>query len=152
MAATKTDTNAKTAGQRASLSHFRQSPRKVRLVADAVRGKQVPEARALLRFLDVKSAPAIKKLIESAAANVRSNGGDPDRMQIKTITVDEGIKMRRVMPMARGRANIYHKRTSRITIELAEAAQKEQQKAQAKTQSTKQQETTTKAKRTTAKK
>lgn len=100
------------------LKNHRQSPRKVRLVANLIRGKSVPEARAALRFLPKKSAPAIEKLINSAVANARASGMSADNLFIKTITVDKGMVLHRNRPFARGRAGIIRKTMSVIKLEL----------------------------------
>jgi large subunit ribosomal protein L22 len=105
---------------KAFLKHYRQSPRKVRLIADLVRGKDVEKARAILSFMDQKSAPAIKKLIESALANAKHQKKTTDGLIIKDIRVDEGFSFRRWMPRAFGRATPLRKRTSRVTIVLGE--------------------------------
>ncbi|PIR86550.1 50S ribosomal protein L22 [Candidatus Kaiserbacteria bacterium CG10_big_fil_rev_8_21_14_0_10_43_70] len=105
---------------KAYLKNFRQSPRKVRLVANLIRGKNVRKAQALLSFTDNKSAPALKKLVASAVSNARSQGKNADGMVIKEITVDQGVTMKRFMPMSRGRANQYRKRSSKISLILSE--------------------------------
>lgn len=105
---------------RAFLKNYRQSPRKARLVADMVRGKEVEQARAMLQFTDNKSAPVFLKLIESAVANARQVGFSGKDLIVKRVMVDEGLSMTRYMPRARGRATPYEKRTSRITIILEE--------------------------------
>lgn len=104
---------------KAILKTYRQSPRKVRLVADAVRGKRVPEALTLLSFLEKRAAAPIKKLLQSAVANARQNfGADPDTLSVQEITVNKGAVLKRWMPRARGKAAAIKKRTSHITIEL----------------------------------
>lgn len=105
---------------KASLAHFRQSPRKVRLIADMIRGKQVETARQMLAFADKKSAPAVKKLLESAIANARDTGHSTETLVVSKVYVDAGVVMKRFMPRARGSAGAIHKRTSRIHLELAE--------------------------------
>lgn len=105
---------------KAFLKNYRQSPRKVRLVAGLIRGKSVARAKTLLAFADQKSAPAILKLLNSAVVNAQTAGKDAKDLIIKEIMVDEGIVMKRFMPMARGRANPYKKRSSRITLALGE--------------------------------
>jgi len=106
---------------KAKLKNFKQSPRKVRLVAKAVRGKSVAWARRNLKFMDQKSAEAVLKLINSALANGGVDVNDMDtqeKMFIKEIRVDEGIKMRRWMPRAFGRATPYKRRFSHISLIL----------------------------------
>ena len=104
---------------KATLKNYRQSPQKVRLVANLIRGKSVPQARAALSFLSKKSSPAIGKLLDSAVANARMQGGSADSLMIKTITVDKGMVMRRGRPFARGRSGIIQKTMSTIRLELA---------------------------------
>lgn len=103
---------------KASLYNFKQSPRKVRLVADLIRGKRVTVARDMLTFMPKKSSPEITKLLVSAIANARAQGMNPDDLVVKTITVDKGAVLRRFKPMARGRAAGVRKTMSHVTIEL----------------------------------
>jgi len=110
---------------RAVLKFARISPQKARLVADLVRGKDASEAVELLTFLNKKSAPMIRKLVESAIANAevaaeRSNAElDIDDLYVRTIYVDGGPTLRRFRPRAQGRATKIIKKTSHITVELA---------------------------------
>lgn len=103
---------------KATLSNFKQSPRKVRLVADAIRGKRVSVARDHLTFLAKKSSPTLKKLLESAIANAAEQGMNADDLIVKTITVDKGMTLRRFMPKARGRAGRIHRERSIVKLEL----------------------------------
>jgi len=105
---------------KALLTNYRQSPRKVRLVANLIRGKSIADAKATLTFAQQKSSEAIEKLLDSAVANATSNGAVAERLFVKTITVDKGLVMRRFKPMARGRAAGIRKTASIIKIELAE--------------------------------
>lgn len=107
---------------RATLRNVRVTPRKARLVATLVRGVDVPQAIEMLSFTNKKSAPIIRKLIESAVANAEQadDSVDPDGLFVKTITVDQGPKLRRWRPRAQGRATRVEKKTSHITVELAE--------------------------------
>jgi large subunit ribosomal protein L22 len=109
---------------KATLSQFKQSPRKVRLVADLIRGKTVRQAKEALAFLPKKSAPIIDKLISSAVANAKAGESALDTLIVKTITVQKGIVLRRFKPMARGRAARVHRTKSIIAIELGEIAGK----------------------------
>lgn len=110
---------------RAILKYARVSPQKARLVANLVRGKDASEAIELLAFLNKKSAPMIRKLVESAIANAevaaeRTNAElDIDALYVKTIFVDGGPTLRRFRPRAQGRATPIIKKTSHITVELA---------------------------------
>ncbi len=105
----------------ASLKFARVSARKARLVADLVRGRAVPDAIRTLTFLDQKSAPLIRKLVESAIANAeqKSEDVDVDKLVIRVITVDSGPSLRRFRPRAQGRATKVLKKTSHITVQLA---------------------------------
>ena len=100
---------------KALLTNYHQSPRKVRLVADLIRGKSVPQAKAALAFLPKKSSPAIEKLLASAVSNA---GQSEENLFVKTIQVNKGVAMRRFKPMARGRAARYQKTMSHISLEL----------------------------------
>ena len=108
----------------AVVRYVRMSPRKVRIVANMIRGKNVDEAIAILKLLPKKSAKIIEKLIHSAAANADdlSKGKvDVDALFVKSIQVDNGPIIKRWMPRAMGRANRIQRRTSHITVVLDEA-------------------------------
>lgn len=97
------------------------SPRKVRLVVDLIRGKSLEEARAILRYLNKRAALPVAKVLESAAANAVNNHDMlEDRLFVKAAYVDEGPALKRVLPRARGRADIIKRGTSHITIVLGE--------------------------------
>ena len=103
---------------KALLTNYHQSPRKVRLVADLIRGKSVAQAKAALAFLPKKSSPAIEKLLDSAVSNARQVGQSAENLFVKTIQVNKGAALRRFKPMARGRASRYQKTMSIISLEL----------------------------------
>ncbi len=104
---------------KALLKNYNQSPRKVRLVADLIRGKSVDAARQALTYLPKKSSPAMLKLLNSAVSNaVQNNGAELDMLFVKAIAVNKGQVMRRFMPKARGRAARYAKTFSIVTLEL----------------------------------
>ena len=104
---------------KASLKNYRQSPRKVRLVADLVRGKSVSQALTELTFLPKRASEVMKKLITSATANAEHNFKvSTDNLFIKEITVDKGITLKRYRPRARGVAKRINKRTSNISLTL----------------------------------
>jgi len=104
---------------KATLTNYRQAPRKVRLLADMVRGKEVQEALRMLRFTQKRGSLPMVKLIESAWANAKNEGaGTKDLFQISQISVDQGVILRRSMPRARGRAFPIKKRTSHVTVVL----------------------------------
>jgi len=106
---------------RAVAKYLRVSPYKVRLIADLVRGKKVDEALTILKFLPKKSGRLINKTLRSAVANAENTHTiDVDTLFIKTILVDEGPKLKRWRPRAMGRATRILKRTSHITMVLAE--------------------------------
>lgn len=105
---------------KAILKNYRQSPRKVRLVADVVRGKKVSDAIATLRFVDKRAAGPFAKVIESAVANAVQAGKSADRLFIKKVAVDKGTVLKRFMPRARGSASRINKRNSHILVELGE--------------------------------
>jgi len=111
------------AGPHASLHFLRIAPRKVRLVADEVRGQKVGDALALLKFTPQAAAQPLAKLLRSAVANAEQKGGrvDVDALFVKTLTVDQGPKMRRFMPRAMGRAYRVEKKTSHVYVELGTA-------------------------------
>lgn len=108
---------------KALLKNYRQSPRKVRLVASLIRGKSVADAKAALRFLPKKSAPAIEKLLDSAVANARGLGVASESLVVRKITVDKGIVARRYRPFARGRAGSVRKTMSIVNLELGTSVQ-----------------------------
>jgi large subunit ribosomal protein L22 len=100
------------------------SPRKVRIVANMIRGKSVDEALGILKLLPKKSSKIMEKLLHSAAANSedKSKGkADVDALVVKTVQVDNGPIIKRWMPRAMGRANRIQRRTSHITIVVDEA-------------------------------
>lgn len=106
---------------KAYLKQFNQAPRKIRLVANAVRGKNVGTALTNLKFGDRKSAEAISKLIASAAANSGLSKKEQHDLVVKDIRVDEAVRMKRYMPRAMGRAAAFYRVTSHITVVLGEA-------------------------------
>jgi len=106
---------------KASLKNLRIAPRKVRLVADMIRGMQVTEAKSQLPFLVKKSSPAILKLLNSAVANAKQNFEiDEENLYVSRILVESGVTMKRWMPRAMGRAYPIMKRTSTIKLVLDE--------------------------------
>ena len=103
----------------ATLKTYRQSPRKVRLATDLIKGKSVLMALAQLKFLSKRASNPIEKLLNSAIANAEHNfGATRAELMVKDIRVDKGIVFRRSMPRARGSASPIKKRTSHITITL----------------------------------
>ena len=105
----------------AKLRHLHIAPRKVRLVADIVRGKTAQEALVILNFTTKKAAYPISKLLNSALANAKNNFQlDSANLYISKITVDEGPKIKRWRARARGSAYEIQKKTSHINIVLEE--------------------------------
>ena len=105
---------------KANLKNYRQSPRKVRLVADLVRGKSVEAALSELQFLPKRASEVMIKLISSAVANAENNFKvSADTLVVKEISVDQGVTLKRYRPRARGVAKRINKRTSNITLALA---------------------------------
>lgn len=108
---------------KATLRYARIAPRKVRLVADLIRGKNVGEAQAVLRFVTRSASELFAKTIRSAAASAAHNFQiDESNLYISKITVNEGPKLKRYRPRARGRAYPIQKKTSHITVVLEELA------------------------------
>lgn len=106
----------------AHLNYLRIAPRKVRLVADTVRGLSAQEAEAQLLVMRQRSAPALLKLLRSAIANAKNKNLKINTLVVKAMSVDQGPILKRIMPRAQGRATPIHKKTSHITIVLAESA------------------------------
>ena len=110
---------------RAVLKHNRQSPRKVRLIADMIRGKQVTDALTLLKHTPKKASASLLKLLEGAVANAKRVGGKNENdLYIDKITVDKGFTMKRHIPKWRGTADPIRKHTSNIIVELGEKTNK----------------------------
>jgi large subunit ribosomal protein L22 len=105
---------------KAKLRYLRVSPRKTRLVADLIRGKDVAEALSTLQFTHRAASEPLRKLVESAIANAEAQSADVDRLFVSEIFVDQGPTLRRFRPRAMGRATRINKRTSHVTCVLAE--------------------------------
>jgi large subunit ribosomal protein L22 len=106
---------------RAVAKYVRISPRKIRLVMNQVRGKQVGEALNMLSFTPKRGARILKKLVNSAIANAEQNTGvDVDSLYIMQVYADEGPTLKRWRPRAQGRATSIRKRTSHLTVVLNE--------------------------------
>lgn len=112
----------------AQLRHLRISPRKVRLVANLIKGLPVSDALAQLHILSRKPSDPLKKLVESAKANAKSEGLDEKKLVVSSITVDKGPMLKRWMPRAQGRATPIHKMTSHISITLTEKGEGKESK------------------------
>ncbi|MDP6558715.1 MAG: 50S ribosomal protein L22 [Candidatus Binatia bacterium] len=101
--------------------HVRVSPRKVRLVVDQIRGKEVEDALNILKFVPKRSALIVAKTLRAAIANAESTQSvDVDRLYVKRVLVDEGTTSKRSLPRAMGRATQIRKRTSHLTIVIDE--------------------------------
>jgi large subunit ribosomal protein L22 len=108
---------------RAQAKYVRMSPRKARLVAEHIRGRSVPEARAVLAFTAREAAGELEKVLESAVSNAEANHGiAEDRLYISAAYADGGPTMKRWRPRARGRVARIKKRTCHITVVLSERA------------------------------
>jgi large subunit ribosomal protein L22 len=112
---------------KAKLSNYRQSPRKVRLVTDLMKGKKVSDALVALTFVPKKASLPVEKLIRSALANAK--GLDAASLVISNIEVNEGTVLKRIMPRARGSASRINKRNSHVTVTLKEVEEKAPKKA-----------------------
>ena len=104
------------------MKNYRQAPRKVRAVADVVRGKSVERALAQLAVLPKRASAPIEKLLRSAVANAKAPARE---LYVSKVEVGGGTTLKRFMPRARGRASAIKKRTSRITITLSRKAKSE---------------------------
>lgn len=106
---------------RARAKYIRIAPRKVRLVVDLIRGKDVGQAIAILKLTPRGASPVVEKVLMSAMANAENNHNmDVERLFVKEIYVDPGPTLKRFHPRAQGRAYSIMKRTSHITVVVAE--------------------------------
>ncbi len=104
---------------KAILKTYRQAPRKVRLVANLIKGKTVPRALVELDVLPKRASGPMKKLLLSAVANAKQNDGvGQDDLMVKEVRVDQGVILKRSLPRSHGSASPLHKHTSHIMIEL----------------------------------
>ncbi len=117
---------------KASTKFVRVSPKKARLVADLVRGKDINSAFATLRFTPKKSAGIILKTVKSAVANAENNFNlDKKDLVVKSITVNQGPSLKRFRPRSKGMASHILKRTSHITVFVSDENKKEPVKKEA---------------------
>jgi large subunit ribosomal protein L22 len=101
--------------------YIRIAPRKMRLVVDLIRGKQVGEAIAILKHTPRSASPVIEKVLMSAVANAEHNMNlDANSLVVSKVFVDEGPTLKRFRPRAMGRASRINKRTSHVTVVLSE--------------------------------
>ena len=102
---------------RAVLRRFRESPRKVRAVADMIRGRSVDDALSILRMQQRKAATMLQKVLGSAIANATENEkADADKLVVTKVNIDCGPVQKRFMPRSMGRANRINNRTSHVTV------------------------------------
>ena len=105
---------------RAFLRSFRESPRRVRMVAGMIRGRSVADALAILGVQQRKAAKMLGKVLRSAVANATENeSADADRLVVTRVDIDGGPVQKRWMARSMGRANRIIKRTSHVTVEVA---------------------------------
>ncbi|MBY0539473.1 50S ribosomal protein L22 [Patescibacteria group bacterium] len=114
---------------KATLTNYRQSPRKTRLVTDLVKGKTVSDALIALKFLNKRAASPMAKLLASAIANAEKQGEDARGLIVKNITVNKGIVAKRMFPRAFGRAATIRHRMSHVTITLEKGIPKQSKRA-----------------------
>lgn len=113
---------------RAIAKSLRVAPRKARLVIDLIRGLDVKEAQAVLLFTNRAASPMILKVLNSAVANAEHNNEmNVDNLYVKEAFVTEGMTMKRLLPRAKGRGDIISKRTSHITVVVAERTNEEEE-------------------------
>ncbi|MDQ7823185.1 MAG: 50S ribosomal protein L22 [Candidatus Eremiobacteraeota bacterium] len=106
---------------RAVARYVRTAPRKLRLVVDAIRGRQVEEALKILRFTPKRAAKVLEKVLKSAVANAENNLRlSADNLYVHKAFIDGGPVIKRWIPRAMGRASKVHKRTSHITFIVRE--------------------------------
>ena len=107
---------------KAVLKNARISSRKVKIVADLIRGKQVDEALAIIKFTPKASSEILEKLLKSAIANAENNHGmNRGNLIVNEIYANQGATLKRIRPAAKGSAVRIRKRTSHVTIKLVEA-------------------------------
>lgn len=106
---------------KAIAKYVRMSPRKARLVANLIKGKDIHEAEAILRYTPNKASGVLKKVMLSAAANAENNLGlDKANLVVKNAIIDQGPSIKRIKPRAQGRADRMVHRTSHVTVVVAE--------------------------------
>lgn len=105
---------------KAFLKNYRQSPRKVRLVADLIKGKRVADGFLILDTLPKRASGSVYALLASAVSNAKNLGIKEDNLFIENVTVNKGLVMKRSMPRARGSASRINKRTSHVMLTLIE--------------------------------
>lgn len=115
---------------KATLSNYRQAPRKVRLVATSLKGKAVSDAALSLRYMPKRAALPLEKLLASAVANALADSSvRAEDLVVREVRVDKGTNMKRWLPRAFGRASRINKRSSHVTIVLGVSEKKPKTKA-----------------------
>ena len=109
---------------KAFLKNYRQSPRKVRLVANLIKEKKAETALTELDFLAKRASLPVKKLLLSAIANAKNLGIEKENLFVKELRVDKGVTLKRIMPAAMGSAHRINKRSSRLTLVMEEKEKK----------------------------
>lgn len=117
---------------KAFLKNYRQSPRKVALVSELIKGKRVAEALYMLESLPKRASLPVRKLLLSAISNAKNLGVNEENLFVQNITVDKGIVLKRMMPRARGSASRINKRTSHVTLTLSEKSNAKMTKSEKK--------------------
>ncbi|MDM8552653.1 50S ribosomal protein L22 [Desulfobacterales bacterium HSG2] len=105
---------------KAVAKYVRISPQKVRKIVGAVKGERVEDGLAMLKFMPQKAAGIVKKVVQSAVANAENADIDVDSLVIRNVTADQGPVLKRFRARARGRGTRILKRTSHVTVILAE--------------------------------
>lgn len=106
---------------KAIAKYVRMSPRKARLVANLIKGKNIQEAEAILRYTPNKASRVLKKVLLSAAANAENNLElDRGTLYVKSAIIDQGPSIKRIKPRAQGRADRMVHRTSHVTVVVAQ--------------------------------
>ena len=113
---------------KAFLKNYRQSPRKVRLVAELIKSKRVADALTILDNLPKRASGPVTTLLNSAIANAKQAGVAIDNLFIENVTVNKGIVLKRSMPRARGSASRINKRTSHVLLTLIEKTVEKKEK------------------------
>ena len=106
---------------RAQLNYLRMAPRKVRLVTDVIKRMPIGEAEVQLLMMKKRAAQTVLKLLRSAIANAKNKNLKTNTLVVDSIRVDQGPTLKRILPRAQGRATPIHKKTSHITLVLAES-------------------------------
>ena len=113
---------------KAFLKNYRQSPRKVRLVAELIKSKRVADAILILDTLPKRASGPVQTLLASAIANAKHAGVAIEGLYVENVTVNKGIVMKRSMPRARGSASRINKRTSHVMLTLVEKGTEDKKK------------------------